>query len=133
MAHPTVGRVVTRRDHGREACTTACITARTPRFVTGGRSGLKVDESTLARARSVAGLKGCVTNIEARLTIVMTSLAIARWLQDAAGVSIKSLVRGLKPLRAVDVTSAGHTTTAAPTLTTQAQRLINAIHAPGNT
>ena len=37
--------------------------------------------------------------IEAHLTVVMASLAIARHLQEATGISIKRIIRALKPLR----------------------------------
>lgn len=71
--------------------------------------------------------------IEAHLSVVMTSLAIARWPQDPTGVSIKTLISQLQPLRALDVQIAGHTITATPTLTEQAQRITTAIHAHTNT
>lgn len=42
-------------------------TARTPRFVKTANGAAEVDESSLARARKLAGLKGYVTNIEAAI------------------------------------------------------------------
>lgn len=51
-------------------------------------------------------------SIEAHLTIVFCALAVARHLQDVTGVSIKKVVRALKPLRDVDVSVAGQTLTA---------------------
>ena len=41
--------------------------------------------------------------IEAHLTVVMASLAVARYLQDATGVSIKRVIRTLKPLQDVTI------------------------------
>nr|WP_307812806.1 hypothetical protein [Phycicoccus sp. CSK15P-2] len=45
---------------------------------------------------------------EAHLTIVMTALAVARYLQDATGTSIKKIVRTLRPLQQITVRIAGH-------------------------
>jgi transposase len=42
-------------------------TARTPRFVKSRNGATEVDETSLSRARGLVGLKGYVTNIEARL------------------------------------------------------------------
>ena len=41
--------------------------------------------------------------IEAHLTVVMASLAVARYLQDATGVSIKRVIRTLNPLQDVTI------------------------------
>ena len=41
--------------------------------------------------------------IEAHLTVVMAALAVARYLQDATGVSIKRVIRTLKPLQDVTI------------------------------
>lgn len=66
-------------------------------------------------------------SIEAHLTIVFAALAISRYLQDKTGVSIKKLVRTLRPLRSVTVEIAGHTFTAEPTTTAEADAIINAL------
>ena len=39
----------------------------------------------------------------AHLTVVMASLAVARYLQDATGISIKRVIRTLKPLQDVTI------------------------------
>ena len=52
-------------------------------------------------------------SIEAHLTIVFAALAIARDLQDRTGVSIRRIVRELKPLRDVTINALGHDLTAA--------------------
>ena len=145
--------------------------ARRPRFVTGSRDALRLDEAALARARRLAGLKGYVTNIpastmeageviasyhelwhieqsfrmsfrdlkarpifhhtrdaiEAHLTIVMTSLAVARHLQTATGMSIKRLIQELKPLQEVTISINGHQITAHPVITPQAERIVNSL------
>jgi hypothetical protein len=46
-------------------------------------------------------------SIQAHLTIVFTALAISRHLQEATGVSIRKLVRTLRPLRDVTLRIAG--------------------------
>ena len=46
--------------------------------------------------------------IEAHLTVVVTALAIARELQQQTGLSIKKIVRTLRPLQEITVTIAGH-------------------------
>jgi transposase len=66
-------------------------------------------------------------SIEAHLTIVFAALAISRHLQDTTGVSIKKLVRTLRPLRSVTIDIAGHTLTAEPTITPDASDILNAL------
>jgi Transposase DDE domain len=63
-------------------------------------------------------------SIEAHLTIVFAALAISRHLQDLTGVSIKKIVRALRPLQTVTIEIAGHTFTAEPTLTTAAREIL---------
>ena len=70
--------------------------------------------------------------IQAHLTVVMASLAVARHLQRATGVSIKRLVRELEPLQEVTITINGHQITALPTLTPQAQHIINNLNTAGH-
>jgi hypothetical protein len=66
-------------------------------------------------------------SIEAHLTIVFAALAISRHLQDRTGGSIKKLIRTLRPLRSVTVEVAGHTFTADPTITPDAEAILNAL------
>ena len=66
-------------------------------------------------------------SIEAHLTIVFAALAISRYLQDQTGVSIKKLVRTLRPLQTVTIDIAGHTITAEPTITPEAYYLLSAL------
>ena len=47
--------------------------------------------------------------IEAHLTVVMAALAIARHLQDTTGISIKRIIRTLKPLQDVTINLNGIT------------------------
>ncbi|MEV4901228.1 IS1634 family transposase [Citricoccus sp. NPDC055426] len=73
--------------------------------------------------------------IEAHLTVVFAALAISRHLQDITGVSIKKLIRTLRPLRSVTIEIDGHTLTAAPTIGTEAREILDmlpAINAPGH-
>jgi len=66
-------------------------------------------------------------SIEAHLTIVFAALAISRHLQDQTGVSIKKLVRTLRPLRSVTVQIGEHQLTAEPTITPEATEILNAL------
>ena len=141
-------------------------TARTPTVRQNRDGASEVDETSLARARRLVGLKGYVTNIaatmmppaevigayhdlwhveqsfrmsktdlaarpifhhprdaiEAHLTIVFAALAVARYLQDATGLSIKRIVQTLRPLQQITVRIAGHEHTAADPLTPAAHR-----------
>ena len=54
--------------------------------------------------------------IEAHLTVVMAALAVARYLQDVTGISIKRIIRALKPLQEVTINLNGHHLTAADPL-----------------
>ena len=53
----------------------------------------------------------------AHLTVVMASLAVARYLQGATGISIKRVIRALKPLQEVTINLNGHYINAVPQLT----------------
>ena len=53
----------------------------------------------------------------AHLTVVMASLAVARYIQEATGISIKRVIRALKPLQDVTINLNGHHLTAADPLT----------------
>ncbi|GAB3747451.1 hypothetical protein GCM10027599_00820 [Yimella radicis] len=62
--------------------------------------------------------------IEAHLTIVFAALAVARYLQNETGLSIKRIVTTLRPLREVQVSIAGHLITAQPQLTPEAEQIL---------
>lgn len=66
-------------------------------------------------------------SIEAHLTVVFTALAVARYLQARTGVSIKRLVRTLRPLQTVTITIAGHQITAQPRLDPETAALLETI------
>ena len=68
--------------------------------------------------------------IEAHLTVVMASLAIARHLQDTTGISIKRIIRTLKPLQDVTINLNGHHLAAAPRLTDTANDILTALSIP---
>jgi hypothetical protein len=145
--------------------------ARTPRFVKTRNGANEIDESSLARARGLVGLKGYVTNIpmglmppgeviasyhdlwhveqsfrmsktdlaarpmfhhrreaiEAHLTIVFAALAIARYLQNATGLSIKKIVQTLRPIQQISVRIAGHDHVAADPITPTAEAILAAL------
>ncbi|MFI8777821.1 IS1634 family transposase, partial [Brachybacterium paraconglomeratum] len=144
------------------------------RFVKTTAAGRILDEASLERARSLAGLKGYVTNIEAtvmpaaevlssyhdlwhveqsfrmsktdlqarpmfhhqrdaieaHLTIVFTALAIARYLQDKTGYSIRKIIRALRPLLEVQINISGHLHTAVDPLTDDARHILKALETP---
>lgn len=62
--------------------------------------------------------------IEAHLTVVFAALAISRHLQDTTGVTIKKLVRTLRPLRSVEIAVGEHHITAEPTIPTEAKDIL---------
>ena len=68
--------------------------------------------------------------IEAHLTMVMASLAVARHLQEATGISIKRVIRALKPLQEVTINLNGHHLAAAPRLTDAANDILTALSTP---
>lgn len=63
-------------------------------------------------------------SIEAHLTIVFAALAVARYLQQRTGVTIKKLVQTLRPLRSVTITIAGQQVTAKPRLNADAEAIL---------
>ncbi len=65
--------------------------------------------------------------IEAHLTIVFTALAVARYLQNATGLSIKKIVRALRPLQQITVRIAGHDHLAQDPLTATASEILQAL------
>jgi len=56
----------------------------------------------------------------------MTALAVARHLQDATGLSIKKIVRTLRPLQQITVSIAGQEHTAVDPLTDTAREILTA-------
>ena len=68
--------------------------------------------------------------IEAHLTVVMASLAVAHYLQDTTGISIKRIIGTLKPLQDVTINLNDHHLTAAPRLTDTANDILTALNAP---
>ena len=70
--------------------------------------------------------------IEAHLTVVMASLAVARYLQDTTGISIARIVRELHGLQEVTINLNGHQITAQPQLTQTAASLLKSLQTPGH-
>ena len=68
--------------------------------------------------------------IEAHLTVVMASPAVARHLQEATGISIKRIIRALKPLQEITINLNGHHLTAADPLTPEAEEILTALNIP---
>ncbi|MDO5535827.1 MAG: IS1634 family transposase [Propionibacteriaceae bacterium] len=167
------GKTLTLQENRAKAVIAGEKAARTPRFVKTKNGAVSLDETALARARRLVGLKGYVTNmpatvmpageviasyhdlwqveasfrmsktdlrarpvfhhtreaIEAHLTIVFTALAISRHLQDVTGLSIKKIIRTLRPLQQITVRIAGHDHTAADPATPAAQEILDALDA----
>lgn len=145
--------------------------AHTPRFVKTSKTGLALDETALARAMRLVGLKGYVTNIpatvmpaaeviasyhdlwqveqsfrmtksdlaarplfartrdaiEAHLTIVFTALAVSRTVQNRTGLSIRRVLRTLKPLRSADIRINGLIQTLQPAIGPDETAILNAL------
>ena len=131
-------RTLTAQENKARAVVAGEKTARNPRFVTTSKGTAVLNEEALTRAKQLVGLKGYVTNIpitampgqeaiEAHLTIVFTALAIARQLQTTTGISIKRLIRTLRPLRQVTIQIAGQTITAQPHITPDTTAIIEKI------
>lgn len=146
-------------------------TAKAPRFVKNTNGNKTLDETSLARARKLVGLKGYVTNIpvdlmgpgeviasyhdlwrveqsfrmsktdlrarpifartrdsiEAHLTIVFTALAVSREVQNRTGLSLRRVLRALRPLRSATVEINGTAMTLAPGLSPDEEALLNAL------
>ena len=68
--------------------------------------------------------------IEAHLTVVMAALAVARYLQETTGISIKRIIRTPKPLQGVTINLNGHHLTAADPLPPQAEEILTALSTP---
>ena len=60
----------------------------------------------------------------------MASLAVARYIQEATGISIKRVIRALKPLQDVTINLNGHHLTASDPLTPQAEDILTALNIP---
>ncbi len=65
--------------------------------------------------------------IEAHLTIVTAALAVARYLQDTTGMSVRKVIQALRPLQQITVTIGGHEHTASDPLTDTAANIIDAL------
>ena len=68
-------------------------------------------------------------SIQAHLTIVFSALAVARHLQEITGVSIRKLVRALRPLRDVNIRIAGNEITATTPPSPEATAILDALSA----
>ena len=67
--------------------------------------------------------------IEAHLSIVFAALAISRHLQQQTGLSIRKIVRTLRPLQQITVRIAGHDVLAEDQLTPAAAEILDALPA----
>jgi mRNA-degrading endonuclease toxin of MazEF toxin-antitoxin module len=65
--------------------------------------------------------------IEAHLTIVFTALAVSRTVQNRTGLSLRRVLRTLKPLRSATIEINGITTTIPPALSPAEQAILSAL------
>jgi hypothetical protein len=65
--------------------------------------------------------------IEAHLTIVFAALAVSRYLQTETGMSIRKIVRTLRPLQEITLSIAGHEHTGVDPVPDEASRLLDAL------
>ena len=70
--------------------------------------------------------------IEAHLTVVMAALTVARYLQETTGISVKRIIRALKPLQDVTINLNGHQITDRPQITPTAAKILKSLHSPGH-
>lgn len=68
--------------------------------------------------------------IEAHLTIVFTALAVSRAVQNRTGLSLRRVLRTLRPLRSATVEINGVTTTIPPALSPAEAAILNALQDP---
>jgi hypothetical protein len=68
--------------------------------------------------------------IEAHLTIVFTALALSREIQNRTGLSLRRVLRTLKPLRSATVEINGLTATLPPGLSPEEQAILDTLEAP---
>ncbi|WP_456114920.1 IS1634 family transposase [Streptomyces smaragdinus] len=66
-------------------------------------------------------------SIDAHLTIVFAALAVARWLEDTTGWSIKKLVTTLRRYRTIEIQAGDHVVTAADPLPAEVHHALEAI------
>ena len=63
------------------------------------------------------------------MTVVFAALAVARYLQNITGVSIKKIVSTLEPLRTIVVAIGDHERVGEPSINEDARKLSDAINA----
>ena len=67
-------------------------------------------------------------SIDAHLTIVFAAMAVARWIEDATGWSIKKFVRTARRYRTIQIQAGAHTLTAADPLPDDLRQALATIH-----
>ena len=82
------------------------------------------------RARPV--FNNTLDAIEAHMNVVMASLAVARYLQEATWISIARIVRELRGLQEVTINLNGHRITAQPQLTQTATSILKSLQTTGH-
>ena len=64
--------------------------------------------------------------------MVMASLAVARHLQETTGISVKRIIRALKPLQEVTINLNGHEITAQPQITPNVASIVKSLQTTGH-
>jgi hypothetical protein len=67
-------------------------------------------------------------SIDAHLTVVFAALAVAHWIEDRTGWSIKKFVRATRRYRTIEIQAGAHTITAADPLPADLRDALNRIH-----
>jgi transposase len=68
--------------------------------------------------------------IEAHLTIVFAALAVSREVQNRTGLSIRNVVRQLRPLRSATIAINGTSQTLPPAIPTDKQAILDNLNPP---
>jgi len=69
---------------------------------------------------------------KAHLTVVFAALAVARYLQNSTGISIKKIIQTLRAQRSATIEISGQRLTLAPDLTDAARDILNALTEDGH-
>jgi hypothetical protein len=104
----------------------------TPEFVIGAYHQLFQIEKSFRMAKSDLQARPIYhrtrDSIEAHLTIVLAALAISRWIENAAGWSIRKFVKTARRYRTIQIQAGPHTITAADPLPDDLRQAIARIH-----
>lgn len=108
------------------------LAAPTPDYVIGAYHQLWQIEKSLRMSKTDLKARPIYhhlkDSIQAHLTIVFAALAVARWLEQTTGVSIKTLVKTLRRYRTIQIQAGDTIVTAEDPLPDNAQDWLDAIN-----